>query len=56
MANHKRKKPKSRRAGCIYCKSHKHQAEKDAWNNKTGQDKRASVSEREYRDAVSTDE
>jgi hypothetical protein len=27
MANHKRKGPKSTRAGCLMCKPHKHQAE-----------------------------
>jgi hypothetical protein len=27
MANHKRKGPKSTRAGCLLCKAHKHQAE-----------------------------
>jgi hypothetical protein len=27
MANHKRKGPKSTRAGCLLCKPHKHQAE-----------------------------
>ncbi len=27
MAHHKRGKPKSRRAGCLYCKGHKHQGE-----------------------------
>jgi hypothetical protein len=26
--HHKRRKPKSSRAGCLFCKSHKHQAEK----------------------------
>ena len=28
MANHKYRKPKSTRAGCLLCKPHKHQAEK----------------------------
>lgn len=27
MANHKRKGPKSTRAGCLYCKPHKHQTQ-----------------------------
>jgi hypothetical protein len=27
MAHHKRKGPKSTRAGCMLCKPHKHQAE-----------------------------
>jgi hypothetical protein len=27
MAHHKRKGPKSTRAGCLMCKPHKHQAE-----------------------------
>jgi hypothetical protein len=29
MAHHKRKKPKSSRAGCLLCKPHKHQRAKD---------------------------
>jgi hypothetical protein len=28
MAHHKRKGPKSTRAGCLHCKPHKHQAER----------------------------
>ena len=28
MAHHKRKGPKSTRAGCLLCKPHKHQAER----------------------------
>ena len=27
MAHHKRRKPKSRRSGCLYCKPWKHQRE-----------------------------
>lgn len=27
MAHHKRRRPKSRRAGCLFCKGHKHQRE-----------------------------
>jgi hypothetical protein len=27
MANHKRRRPKHQRAGCLWCKPHKHEAE-----------------------------
>jgi len=45
MANHKRKGPKSTRAGCLLCKPHKHQSE----DSDTRQEKRAKQSEKEYR-------
>ena len=47
--NHKRRRPKSTRSGCLMCKSHKHQAAKDKFCNQTEQEKRAIVSEAEQR-------
>jgi len=41
--NHKRKKPKSSRAGCLLCKPHKHQAVKKTKGAKTLQDRRAEL-------------
>jgi hypothetical protein len=49
MANHKRKRPKSARAGCILCKPHKDNAFKDQEQSQTMQERRARVSEREQR-------
>lgn len=40
MAHHKRRKPKSSRAGCLYCKPHKHQGAKDCFDSKTVQEQR----------------
>ena len=48
--NHKRKRPKSTRAGCLLCKPHKRQGCKHG--NPTEQEKRARVNEREQRDAA----
>lgn len=39
--HHKRKKPKNQRSGCLYCKPHKHQANKDSFNTQTLQEKRS---------------
>ena len=39
--NHKRKRPKNQRSGCILCKPHKHQAEKDSLNNQTLQEQQS---------------
>jgi hypothetical protein len=36
MANHKRKGPKSTRAGCLLCKPHKHQAERHCGRARDG--------------------
>lgn len=38
--NHKRRKVKSRRAGCLFCKFHKHQRAKDSEENRTLQDRK----------------
>ena len=48
----KRGKPKSSRAGCLMCKSHKHQANGDSEAFKTATQKRQDASEKEQiRDA-----
>lgn len=49
MANHKRKRPKSVRAGCMMCKPWKKNAFKDQERSQTMQERRARVSEREQR-------
>lgn len=41
MANHKRKKPRQQRAGCIMCKFHKTNAAKDTKSSQTLQDRRS---------------
>ena len=38
MAHHKRKGPKSTRAGCLFCKPHKSQATKDTNGARTRQE------------------
>ena len=55
MANHKRKRVKSRRAGCLMCKPHKAQWAKDREHDQTMQERRARVSEREQRQGSSSD-
>ena len=45
--NHKRKKPKSSRAGCLLCKHHKHQGAKKSLCNQTVQEKRSRFNEKE---------
>lgn len=40
MAHHKRKRPKSSRAGCLWCKPHKHQGAKGTFDARTVQEKR----------------
>ena len=49
MSHHKRRKPKSGRAGCLMCKSHKDQRVKDTAEAQTMQERRARVGEREQR-------
>lgn len=39
--NHKRKRPKNQRNGCLLCKPHKHQANKDSLTNQTLQEQKA---------------
>jgi hypothetical protein len=45
--NHKRKGPKSTRAGCMMCKPHKHQGRKKCEEHQPLQERRARISERE---------
>lgn len=47
--NHKRKRPKNQRAGCLLCKPHKHQAEKDTLGNQTLQEKKGRIAETEQK-------
>jgi len=47
--NHKRKRPKSRRAGCLLCKPHKANELKDAEKNQTMQERRARIGDKEQR-------
>jgi hypothetical protein len=49
IMNHKRKGPKSTRAGCLWCKPHKHQRAKDSQNGLLRQERRARLSEAEWR-------
>jgi len=51
--HHKRKRPKSGRAGCLMCKPHKDQRRKDSLGAQTWQERRARVSEREQREELS---
>lgn len=39
--NHKRKRPKNQRNGCLLCKPHKHQADKDSLGNQTIQEQKS---------------
>jgi len=52
MAHHKRRRPKSSRAGCLFCKPHKDQRAKDALGSQTFQEQKARVSEREQREEL----
>ncbi len=45
---HKRKGPKSTRAGCLLCKPHKHQANK--YSDVKRQEKLSRLKEKEYKD------
>lgn len=47
--NHKRKRHKNRRAGCLLCKPHKGNGSAKKFCNQTWQEKRARISEREQR-------
>lgn len=47
MAHHKRRRPKSTRAGCLMCKPHKHQRFKDCREFQTRQELKARISEKE---------
>lgn len=47
VAHHKRGKPKSRRAGCLQCKPHKHQRAKDTYEAKPVGERNADAREQE---------
>jgi len=49
MANHKRRRPKNRRGGCLLCKPHKANGCKGSLTHQTNQEKKARVSEKEQR-------
>lgn len=49
MANHKRKRPKNRRAGCLMCKRHKANGIKGTKKAQTLQERRAREKEKEQR-------
>ena len=50
--NHKRKGPKSTRAGCLMCKPHKDQRRKDTGGAQTMSERRARVADVEQRREV----
>lgn len=50
MANHKRRRPKNRRAGCLMCKPHKGNGIKGKLASQTWQERRARVAEAEQRE------
>ncbi len=50
MANHKRRRPKSRRAGCLWCKPHKHQRVKQ--RDKTADRLAANLEVQEYQEML----
>ena len=54
MGNHKRKKPKSSRAGCLSCKPHKHQRGKNGKPAQTKQENLARLDEEEQKEEGST--
>lgn len=47
MGHHKRKRPKDRRGGCLFCKPHKSNANKDRKTEQTMQERRACEAERQ---------
>ena len=54
MGHHKRRRPKSTRAGCLMCKPHKDQRRKDSLNSQTWQERKARLSEAEQRQELET--
>jgi hypothetical protein len=47
MANHKRKRPKNKRSGCLCCKPHKGNGSKGKFCNQTVQEKKALEKDKE---------
>lgn len=52
MAHHKRRRPKNRRAGCLFCKTHKGNGMKGKLCDQTRQEQLARISEKEQRNEV----
>lgn len=52
MANHKRGKPKSARAGCMMCKPQKHQGEPKMGRLKPNQQRKAKGLDADLKDAL----
>lgn len=52
MAHHKRGKRKNARSGCRLCKPHKSNGVRNSVESKTWQERRARVTEREWRQEV----
>ena len=52
MAHHKRKGPKSTRAGCLLCKPHKHQATRPKDRLRFGQIRRLAAAREEIAEAL----
>lgn len=52
MANHKRRRPKNRRAGCLFCKPHKGNGTKKTRSAQTRQELRSRMSEKEQRKEI----
>jgi hypothetical protein len=50
--HHKRKRPKDRRAGCLFCKPHKAVRSKDREESQTLQERKARESEKTQRRSV----
>ena len=50
--NHKRKRPKSRRAGCLLCKWHKDEKFKDTYSAQTMQEKKARERDRNFKEDI----
>lgn len=47
MAHHKRRRPKNRRSGCLFCKPYKGNGSSGKLCNQTWQEQKARVSEKE---------
>jgi hypothetical protein len=50
MANHKRKRPKSTRSGCLFCKPHKRNGLRNSLHFRPRQDREARLRQREQMD------
>lgn len=50
--NHKRRRPKNRRAGCLYCKPHKANGASGLWGEKRSVAREAIRAAQELEDAI----